>query len=206
MITYVLLSTGVSILTESHVGNTLAGKVADGSIEGDFVRPVSLKYCLFSDTLGGVAYNFLFTFVPVAIAAAFFVPIRPPVSMAQLVVFLVSVVLGVLLAHYIHYTLGLLAFWFKRSIYVNWFLGAFFTLFGGAAVPLWFYPDFLRRIAAVLPFRFVTYEPISVYLGRTDLRGSLQVLLMQAAWIAALHLLERFIWSRAQRVVTIQGG
>ena len=206
MMTYVLLSTGVSILTESHVGNTLAGKVEDGSIEADFVRPVSLKYYLFCDTFGSTTYIFLFTFVPVAVFAMFLVPVCPPVSAAQLIIFMVSVILGVLLAHYIHYTLGLLAFWFKRSIYVNWFLGAFFTLFGGATVPLWFYPDFLRRIAEVLPFRFVIYEPVCIYLGKTDLHSGMQVLLMQIAWIAILHLLERFIWSRAQRVVTIQGG
>ncbi|MEA4824745.1 MAG: ABC-2 family transporter protein [Clostridiaceae bacterium] len=206
MTTYVLISTGVSILTRSSVGNTLAEKVEDGSIEGDFVRPVSLKYYLMFETLGGAAYKFLFTFVPVAVVAAFLVPVQPPASILSFGIFLLSVVLGILLAHYINYTLGLLAFWFKRSIYVNWFLGAFFTLFGGTAVPLWFYPTFLKNIAMVLPFRFVTFEPISIYLGKTDLIGSVKVLAFQAAWIAALMLLERFIWAKAQKVVTIQGG
>ena len=134
MTTYVLISTGVSILTRSSVGNTLAGKIEDGSIAGDFIRPVKLKYYLMFESFGNAFYSFVFTFVPVVIIAIIFIPLQLPTSVLSACIFLLSVTLGIILAYYINYTLGLLAFWFKRSIYVNWFLGAFFTLFGGGHV------------------------------------------------------------------------
>ena len=206
MMTFVIVGMAVSALTYSRVGNTLANKVVDGSIAGDFIRPVSLKYYLMAEEFGGNCYTMVFSFLPVSIAAMLFVPFRGPQSAAAMVLFLVSLALGILLMHYIHYTLGLLAFWFKRSIYVNWFLGAFFTLFGGQQVPLWFFPEPLHNIAMILPVRFVSFEPLSIYLGQRDISEGLYVLGLQAIWILMFWLLERVIWAKAQRVITVQGG
>lgn len=206
MMTFVIISMAVSTLTYSSLGNKLAGKIKDGSISSDFVRPISLKYYMVAEEFGDRTYSMVFTFLPVCIVTAFLVPFRLPGSFTAFALFLLSLFLGIILMYYIHYTLGLLAFWFKNAIYVNWFLGAFFTLFGGTAVPLWFYPEFLKNIANVLPFKFVSFEPISIFLGKVDLNGAITIIISQFIWIAVFAVLESFVWNRAQKVVTIQGG
>lgn len=206
MTTFVIINMAVSILTYSSIGNKLAGKIKDGSISSDFVRPVSLKYYMMVEEFGDRTYYMVFTFLPVCILTAFLVPFRLPGSILVFALFFISLVLGIILMYYINYTLGLLAFWFYNSIYVNWFLGAFFTLFGGSAVPLWFYPGFLKSIANSLPFRFVSFEPISIFLEKTDLKGALTIILAQIIWIAVFMILEKFVWYNTQKVITIQGG
>ena len=45
------------------------------------------------------------------------------------------------------------AFWFVNVYILNWFMDLFYVLLSGAYVLLWFYPDWLRAIAAMLPFQ-----------------------------------------------------
>lgn len=206
MMSFVIINIAVSTLTYSSIGNKLADKIKDGSISSDFIRPVSLMYYMIAEEFGDSIYSMIFTFLPVCIVTAFFVPFRFPHSILAFGLFIFSLFLGIILMYYINYTLGLLAFWFKNSIYVNWFFGAFFTLFGGTAVPLWFYPKFLRNIANVVPFRFVSFEPISIFLEKVNLNGALNIIFKQLIWIMVFWVLEKFIWSKAQKVVTIQGG
>lgn len=79
-------------------------------------------------------------------------------------------------------------------------------LFAGTVVPLWFYPTVLYNIAMVLPFRFISYEPVSIFIGRTSLGDGWLVIVMQIVWLAIFIALEAYIWNRVQRKVIIQGG
>lgn len=206
MMTFVIINMVLSVITRSSIANKLSMRVKTGEIGGDFVRPVSLKYYLMAEEIGSAVYSIVFTSLPVCIISAIIVGFNAPVNILSGILFFVSVILGVVLMYYIHYVLGLLSFWLKNSLYTNFLLSACFMLFGGSTVPLWFYPSFLRVIANMLPFRFVSFEPISIYLGQTGLKGALTILGVQLAWICAFFVLEKFIWNKAQKVVTVQGG
>ena len=52
----------------------------------------------------------------------------------------------------------------------------------------------------------MSFEPINIYLGRCDIQGALLGLGVSAAWLLALHLIGRLMWSRAARKLTINGG
>jgi len=206
MLTFVIINSLISNLTYSSVGNKLAEKVRTGEIGGDFTRPINLKYYLMAEQFGDSLYTTVFNILPICVISTFFVPFCLPQSIPGVLMFFVSISLGVILIYNINYALGLLSFWFKHSTYVNWFLGAFTTLFGGSAVPLWFYPSFLKKIAYALPFRFVSFEPLSIYLNKTPITDAWKIILFQLLWIGVFYLLGIFIWNKAQKVVTVQGG
>ena len=130
----------------------------------------------------------------------------PPASLLHGFVFGFTLILGITLQYLFSYVIGLLSFWVKTSSFVTWFMGAFTSLFGGSIIPLWFYPDFLRGIARHLPFRYISFEPVAIYLGQTDTNQFLPTICMQLVWIILIYILGRVLWSRAEKLVIVQGG
>ena len=117
----------------------------------------------------------------------------PPKDFFHSGMFFLTILLGILLAYSLNYFLGLFVFWVKNYGFISWFLKASTMLFAGSAVPLWFYPPALQAVANVLPFRFIAFEPISIYLGKTPVDEIWAVVVGQIIWIAvfllASHLL-----------------
>ena len=206
MVSYVIINMLVLSLIHSNMGSRLAQKVQEGSIAIDLIRPVTLKYCLLAEELGENCFRTIFITLPVCIVSVIFLKFQLPDHPIDTLLFIISIINGIILIYYINYTLGLLSIWFGTSFYIDWFLAAFFELFAGTAVPLWFYPDFLYKISNILPFRLVSFEPIAMFLGKTSFISSLEIIILQIIWIIILILLEKFIWTKAQDKIIINGG
>lgn len=206
MVNFVIINLIVNSLVRTSIGDSLAAKITDGSIAIDFIRPISLKWYLISESLGRNLFYTVFNTLPVCLTAIIFLGLRLPSEPLNLILFIVSLILGLMLSYSINYVLGLLVFWFKTGFHIRWILGACTDLFAGSIVPLWFYPDIFYKMAKLMPFRLISFEPISIYLGKVSSSEALSTVLLQLMWIAGLLVLEKFIWSKAQRVVTVQGG
>jgi len=206
MINFVVINAVISSLSWASIGRFIAEKVKDGSIIIDFIRPVNFKYYVFTEQIGQNCYHFVFgTILPCLIISNIY-GFSLPHSPLLLLYFLCAFIFGIFLNFQIEYVLGLLAFWFKTSFYVDWFLGGFKTLFAGSFVPLWFYPKFLYDVSLIMPFRFVSFEPISLYLGKIPVGGEIRIITMQAVWLIMLLVLEKIMWQSIQEKVIIHGG
>ena len=78
--------------------------------------------------------------------------------------------------------------------------------FSGALIPLYMMPEWLRTIASVLPFSQVVYLPVSLLSGITPVSDMPRIWLMQGGMLVVLLAASRFIFGRAVRVITVQGG
>ena len=67
-------------------------------------------------------------------------------------------------------------------------------------------PEWLRTIAAALPFSQAVYLPVSVLSGLTPLVELPRIWLLQMGYAAVLLIASRLVFRRAVRVVTVQGG
>ncbi|GKU77481.1 ABC-2 family transporter protein [Paenibacillus sp. L3-i20] len=207
MILFVLINLLVGTLTHSRIGDTIGEKVISGNISTDLLRPISFKTYIIADQWGENLFRFLFSAIPACVIYFVFMSIPTvPSEPSRIILFLISVTSGIIIIYHIHYLLGLTSFWTGNSYYVDWFMRAFFELFAGTFVPLWFYPQFLLQIGTFLPFRLVTFEPIAILVGKTSISGAIGIIALQWGWIVALVLLEKWVWQRAQNKVFIQGG
>ncbi len=206
MVTYLLIGDLVTGLVYVEVADTLEGQIKDGSVITNLIRPVSLKGYFTADALGGNAYRLLVSTVPLLIVSAAFFGLALPPSPAYALLFLASVVLGMLLMIEINFIVGFLAFVVQRTWYLDWYVNAGLSVFGGAQIPLWFFPNWLYNLSYALPFRYIIYEPLNFYLGRTPLSGAWEPILIACAWLTALRLLEAVAWRRIQRRLTVNGG
>jgi ABC-2 type transport system permease protein len=99
-----------------------------------------------------------------------------------------------------------LSFWFLTTFHFNWAIGALTTLFSGAFLPLWFFPDGWATVAKLLPFQFLGFVPAATWMGEltgTDLRSTIGVGII---WSGLLLSLTRLLWDRATQQLVVQGG
>lgn len=206
MLNYVIVSTLIAGMTQSNVARKIGEKVDSGAIASDFLRPVRFKYYLWAEDLGTNSFQLIFISLPTCLIAASLYGFSPPSDVRMAVLFVFSALLGVVISFYVNYIVGLFAFWLHTSWFIPWFLTAFNQLFSGALVPLWYYPDWLYSASSMLPFRLITFDPISIYLGKITIKEASYVLLSQSGWIVFLVLIERWMWANVQRKVIVHGG
>lgn len=206
MITYVLLSSVIFSLTKSEAGKKIGRKIEDGSIISDFTRPVVFKNYIFAEDLGNNFFQVIFISLPSVAVVSLFYGFSWNGNFLNSLIFLASLVLGVIISFYIKYIIGLFAFWLETSWYIPFFVGAIFELFSGSTIPLWFFPEWLRNISYLLPFRMIFFEPISIFLNKYSVHHSISILGIQVIWLSALVIIEKLLWMNAQKKIVVHGG
>lgn len=206
MITYVILSQFISTLLGSRAAAMIEQRLQSGDICNDLIRPISYRtQVLFSD-LGGVLAKLLFTSLPLLVTAVLFFGIQPPACAAHFGVFVLMATVGLFISFYINYLVGLIAFRVVKSLHLLWFVGTIQRFLSGQWIPFWFYPDWLRTIADLAPFRFMFYEPIAIYMGRSHLHEAGFSIAVMIAWLLGLICLELWLWHRTVTRLVVQGG
>lgn len=205
MAAYSVMGEIVFLLTNSHVAADLSDRVRTGLISVDLIRPVSLKWYFFFRQTGENIYYFIFEGLTVTIVSFLICKLSvPPVIVAA--EFSICLILGMLIMFHIQYMIGLFTFWMKDGTYSRMITDALFVLFSGVEIPLWFYPEWLKTISVLFPFRFVAYEPISIWLGLSSQSRVGNILFMQLLWLIVLVIMEKLLWNKIQKSIEIQGG
>ena len=79
-------------------------------------------------------------------------------------------------------------------------------LFSGLLIPISFFPGFFQDIFSMLPFQYISYIPVLIYLGKISGWGILRALALQLIWIFVLLAIGDVLWRWSSRKITIQGG
>jgi ABC-2 type transport system permease protein len=205
MLNYLVITFFIRELTRSDIADTITAKIRSGAISTDFILPVSFFFNHIFEQMGKNLFNLVFSILPICMIAYFFFQFKIALS-THLLLFIPSAILATILMLLISYTFSLFAFWFKSALFVRALINALLEIFAGAAVPLWFYPPWFFEVSMFLPFRLIFFSPVSIFLGKLSPAEALEVLGLQAFWIVLFFGLERLVWHRAQKIVTVQGG
>ncbi|MBB2674357.1 UNVERIFIED_ORG: ABC-2 type transport system permease protein [Rhizobium esperanzae] len=207
MIAYAII--GATLLSNwdaALVVREIGAAIRTGQIGNTLIRPASFPVMLFAENLGPRLFNFAAVCTPVIIIFSLLYGLLPPASLAHGLLFIGYVAVSITLLLLISILFGLLSFWVFDAHSLEWFMRGFGALLSGGLVPLWFFPPVLAETAHVLPFAWITYYPMAVYLGQLDLVSSLTYLAVGLCWIAGLVGLIAALWSRACRRIVVQGG
>ena len=130
----------------------------------------------------------------------------PTVDWRRLPLLVVSLALAYLVCFFSKCCVGFMSFWLTDIFGVSglWEIAAY--IFGGMLVPLDLLPTPLRAVAAILPFQYIYYVPLSLMLGRLEGTELILALAVQLGWVAALALLAWAIWRRGLRRYEAFGG
>ena len=206
MLLYVLINSFILQLTRTNVARMIENAMIDGTISMELLRPISYKGYMLSQTLGKNIYGTLTATVPVLLLSLFFLSGAVLPDMVHTLLFLLSALLGIALKFEVTYLAGLSAFWLQRCWFIRFYLTGLSSIFGGTMVPLWFYPEFLKTLSYWLPFRYVTFEPINIFLMKTSVEQAWVSILAALLWLIGLSAADKLIWRAATKKLTVNGG
>jgi ABC-2 type transport system permease protein len=187
---------------ESNIGRA----IRDGSIAMELLKPLDYQLYKLSEAAGDMLLNGLLVALLAFALAIGLLGIAVPATVVNLMLFLLSVALGVLVAFSLSYITGLAFFWTTNWWGLTQTKRWLVDIFSGALVPLVFFPEWLRGIALALPFQAIVHTPLAIYLGLLLEAGRLQALLVQLFWAVALWFTARLLFAQAIKRVTVQGG
>ncbi len=206
MLLFVLINILIAELTHANIAVELEPQIRSGAVSMELLKPFSFKYYCISTVLGKNAYYFIVSALPSTILITVFLDMNATNIMYTILPFILSVILGMLIVFELSYIVGLLAFFTQKAWYLDWYLSAGKLIFGGTMVPIWFYPKWLNQISFYLPFRYITFEPINIALGKTSFAPPSTIICIALSWIAALALLGQLVYRQVEKRITINGG
>lgn len=205
LLTYYFLVTIWTFLFFRDTGWMISDEVREGKVNSFLLKPFSYIFNHLAKYFGGLV-NGLVSYIP--ILTVFFIFLKKflvcPNNWNQWIFFVLSFILAAFLYFLISYNLGLTSFWLgmiQSLVYGAQIIGEFL---GGKYLPMDLFPNWLLKISNFLPFRYMIYEPISIFLNKAQFNWlSLIVPLM---WIVILSITACVVWKRGIRVYEAYGA
>lgn len=190
----------------NNIDREIATEVRLGRIGAQLLRPVNYPLAKLVGALGESTFRLLFFTLPIALAVGWLYDVPPPAGVPAAVAVAASAVLALAVLAGVNFLVALAAFPLKNIDGLIWTKHGALQILSGLLIPLSFFPPAVARILEALPFAAISQTPVLIYLGKTPAAEVSRMLLFQAAWAAALWGAGAFLWHRAIRRLTIQGG
>ncbi len=179
--------------------------VQSGALSPKLLRPVLPVWQSVADNL---AFKVLTLAVLVPLWAVVVLVSRPSFSTdwRHVAMGVPAVLLAAAINYIWCYNIAMLAFWVTRleAIGQAWFGAGLF--FGGRLAPLEIMPPVIGKIAAALPFKWVTWFPCETIMGKIKPATVAMGLLNQIGWIALGLALFAILWRRGIRRYSAVGA
>jgi len=196
LIQYYVLSMIVGFFVWCDVDKWISQDVRRGHIITMFIYPMRFLWQHLAFEIGINSLGIILQMIPVFLFG--FVVFGLKVAPAfNFIAFMVSVMLAFLLAFFISFNVGLSAFWLKKIAGIRKVRRTLMLFLSGGMIPLSFFPLWIQQVSKFLPFEYIRYVPIQIYLGEFSKLGILGQLGLQIVWIVLLYFLSIFIYKRA---------
>lgn len=204
-IVYYLVLIVVNQLTYSQTNWTVGDVIRYGGMNSLLLRPLHPFWDAVSTQVAGTVVYMLFT-IPVTLILALI--LRPEVHFAlpNLLAFVPALAMAWALRFFWGYWLALLAFWATRADALLALQDALIFLLAGQVAPTALLPDLLRRVAIVLPFRYMLGFPVEILIGQLSEAQVRAGLIVQAAWLGVAVALFALVWRAGVRRYAAVGG
>lgn len=196
MIAYYVMSMIVAMFTWCDIETWMEEDVRSGDVANDFLRPIKYMYMLFNTYLGLVVLGLLIQLVPIIILSVIFMKLVFP-STIYLLLFLLSVVIAMLMSFLLAFCLGLTAFWLTNIKGLRRVKSALSTFLEGGLIPLSFFPAAAQTVFMFLPFMYMRYVPINIFLQKYTLTQTWIYIGIELLWLIILYLFSLFFYRKA---------
>jgi ABC-2 type transport system permease protein len=206
LLTYVAVGWIIRSFYYNNIDQDIAAQVLEGKLAMDLVKPVNPQGMYIAQALGESVFRLAMLTVPTAVVLLLVYPVRKPASLENFAAFLISVFLSFFLVAGINFAIGTFAIRLKSILGLlraKYFL---LELFSGLLIPISFFPHVFQVALAFMPFQYISYIPVLLYLGKISGLGILKALGVQLFWVAAMLALGHGLWTWSSRRITIQGG
>lgn len=209
MTSYVWLGQAFFAIRFIGIGKNVGSEITSGNVCYKFVKPLNIYNLWYAEYTGEKLASTLLRFGPILLVALLLpngASLSLPVSFVAFILFLVSLILGLLIAVALSMFSVNLIF---KTLSVKGSTGivtALCGLLGGAYIPLPLLPMSLQKVLNYLPFRFVSDLPFRIYIGNIQTKEALILIGISFAWLIILILIGKILMKQSLKKTVIQGG
>lgn len=206
MLTYILGTSILDAVVLSSRTYAVGEEINSGNLMNFLLRPVNYFLYWFSKDLGDKAMNICFSLVELTLI---FVILRPPFFIQTnpfyILFFFLSVILSLFIYFFINFLLGLIGFWSPEVWAPRFIFVTILGFFAGSLFPLDILPKTIYNILSFLPFTYLLYFPLKIYLGQLNVSQILSGLSISIFWAFAIYLIVKIIWQKGLKSYTAYG-
>jgi ABC-2 type transport system permease protein len=169
MLVYYGVMSCINYLTFDFADWNLQMLIRTGKYVTFVLRPVSHIFFAFSQKIGHRSLGFWMEFLPVSLIYFFVLGID--LIPAQPLWAIISVILGFVMTFLVNYCIGLTAFWLTNADGIRRMFLLVRDVTAGMLIPLTFFPEIVQKVLLFLPFQFMQYVPVRVFVGSYELAG-----------------------------------
>ena len=206
MLTYIAVGWIIRSFYFNNIDQELAIAVTEGKLAMDLIKPVRIQSMYIAQALGESLFRMVLLSAPTALALMIVYPIQKPASLVHFAGFFASVFMSFFIVAGINFCVGTFAIRLKSILGLlraKYFL---LELFSGLLIPISFFPQVFQDVFIFLPFQYISYVPVLIYLGKISGLGIVKSLAIQIFWFAALIFIGNALWQWSSKKITIQGG
>jgi len=206
ILTYVSVGWILRSFYWNTIDQEMAYEVIEGKIAMDLIKPVSVQWMWLSRAMGESAFRLILLSAPTAAVILLVFPVQRPASALHFGLFVLAAAGSFLLMGAINFMIGTCAIPLKSILALIRAKYWLIELLSGLLIPISLFPRALQQVSSWLPFEYIAYRPLQIYLGKLPPADCLGRVAIQFAWVAVLLALGHLWWSRATRKITIHGG
>lgn len=206
IVTYVWLVQAFLNLVPMRIDPDVRQLMRDGNVAIELLKPVSFYGIWLMRAIAARAAPTLLRAVPLLTVASLFLGLAPPASVEAALLFVPSLVLGLLVSGAFVTILHLTMLMTIGGEGVTGMGMALVLTFSGNIVPLPFFPDSVLKVVYLLPFRAINDTPFRVYMGHLAGPEAYWALAHQVVWVLVLLLAGRSLARWGLRRLVVQGG
>jgi len=189
--------------------NEMFDSVVNGNIAYEMCRPISIYNMWFSRSVANRVSRAVLRCLPILIVAAFLpepYKLAPPASFGCLIVFILTLLLGLLVTVAFCMIIYGLTFFTISPQGLRIVFTSMVEFFAGGIIPLPFFPEKIKWIIELLPFASMQNTALQVYSKSLSAEQIKRAVVLQVFWLIVLVLQGKLLCRYAERKVMVQGG
>jgi len=194
----------IMILNIRKIDNLIMNEVKSGNVEMFMNKPKSYLTISFLRVIGQGIFSFIFISIVGSIIMILLIGL-PELNLKIFIPsFIITLLLGQVLALFIYGIIGLLAFFIQDIKPIHWIIDKFVMILGGSYLPISMFPPFMKLIAFISPFGAINFASSTVYNSWND--EFIIRIFLQLLWILIFGVLLSYIYNKTKKKAMINGG
>lgn len=206
MLTYILLTLFINGIIFSTQTSRIAEEINYGKLSNFLIKPISYFFYNLARDLSDKFINVFFSIFEFLLIIFFLKPVIFIQSDLSIIfMFCVFLIIASILYFEIGVLLSFIGFW-SNEIWAPRFL--FFILISflsGVYFPLDIMPPVIFNILSYLPFTYLVYFPLKIFLGQMSNILIIKGLFISIFWLFMFYILVKVLWAKGLKSYTAEG-
>jgi len=206
MFTYIILLNFIASIAQSTQTFKIAHEINSGRLSNFLLQPINYFYFNLSRDLADKIINVIFSFFEIWLM---FLTLKVPFNFQSdlywIFLFILASFFASILYFEINVFLSFIGFWSKEIWAPRFVFSILVSFLSGTYFPLDIIPFKIFNLLKFLPFPYLIFFPLKVYLGNLPSRDILQGFVISLLWILMMIIILKFLWRRGLKIYTAQG-